>query len=80
MIIGAGAGGVAVAASIKSRSPESEIVIIEPNEIHYYQPGWTLVGRGVFTPEQTVKTTASVIPDGVKCLKVQQLHLYPMKT
>lgn len=69
VIIGAGAGGVAVAASIKSRSPESEIVIIEPNEIHYYQPGWTLVGRGVFTPEQTVKTTASVIPDGVKWLK-----------
>lgn len=77
VIIGAGAGGIAVAASIKSRSPESDIVIIEPNEIHYYQPGWTLVGRGVFTPEQTVKTTASVIPNGVKWLKAAAAAFIP---
>ena len=48
VIVGAGAGGVAVAASLKSRKPGLEIAIIDPAVIHYYQPGWTMVGGGIF--------------------------------
>lgn len=69
VIVGGGAGGIAAAASIKSRSPDADIVIIDPSDIHYYQPGWTLVGRGVFSPNQTVRTMASIIPKGVKWIQ-----------
>lgn len=69
VIVGAGAGGVAVAASLKSRKPGLEIAIIDPAEIHYYQPGWTMVGGGIFEAQETAKTMGSLIPKGVKWIK-----------
>lgn len=70
VIVGAGAGGIAVAASLLARKPELDIAIIDPADVHYYQPGWTMVGAGVFPPAHTARTMASVIPRGVKWLKV----------
>ena len=69
VIIGAGAAGIAVASSLKARAPSLDIAILDPAEVHYYQPGWTLVGAGVFTPSQTVKTISSLIPKGVNWIK-----------
>jgi sulfide:quinone oxidoreductase len=69
VIVGGGAAGISVASSILSRSPDVNIAIIDPAETHYYQPGWTLVGGGVFSAKSTVKTMASVIPDKVKWIK-----------
>ena len=69
VIVGGGAAGVSVASSILGRSPDVNIAIIDPAETHYYQPGWTLVGGGVFSAKSTVKTMASVIPDKVKWIK-----------
>ena len=48
VIVGGGAAGMAVAASLLKRRPGLDIAIIDPADIHYYQPGWTLVGAGVF--------------------------------
>ena len=39
VIIGGGAGGVSAAASLLKRRPKVKIKIIEPQDIHYYQPG-----------------------------------------
>jgi sulfide:quinone oxidoreductase len=69
VIVGAGAAGVAAASSILSRAPNLDIAIIDPADTHYYQPGWTMVGGGVFKPETTVRTMASIIPNGVKWIK-----------
>ncbi|WP_299969621.1 bifunctional protein tyrosine phosphatase family protein/NAD(P)/FAD-dependent oxidoreductase [uncultured Roseobacter sp.] len=65
VIVGAGAGGIAAAASLKARKPDLEIAIIDPADIHYYQPGWTMVGGGIFEPHQTSRTMGSLIPRGV---------------
>lgn len=69
VIIGGGAAGIAVAASLKSRQSDLEIALIDPADIHYYQPGWTMVGGGIFKPAQTAKTMGSLIPKGVHWLK-----------
>jgi sulfide:quinone oxidoreductase len=69
VVVGAGAAGISVCASILERAPNVKIAVIDPADIHYYQPGWTLVGAGVFTPEETVKTMSSLIPKGVTWLK-----------
>ena len=69
VIVGAGAGGISVASSLKSRKPDLDIAIIDPADIHYYQPGWTLVGGGVFHAEDTAKTMGSLIPKGVHWIK-----------
>ena len=65
VIVGGGSAGIATAASLLRRRASLAIAIIEPAEMHYYQPGWTLVGAGVFKPEVTGRPMASVMPDGV---------------
>ena len=69
VIVGGGAAGISVASSLLSRQPNLDIAIIDPTEVHYYQPGWTMVGGGIFKPEKTVRTMASLIPKQVQWIK-----------
>ena len=69
VIVGGGAAGISVAASLLARSPGLDVAIIDPADIHYYQPGWTLVGGGVFDAATTARTMASVLPRGVHWIK-----------
>ena len=69
VIVGGGAAGIATASSLRSRDASLDIAIIEPSDQHYYQPGWTMVGAGVFTKGETVRTTDSVWPSGIKRIK-----------
>lgn len=77
LIVGGGAAGIAVAASLLRRRAGLDIAIVEPSESHYYQPGFTLVGAGVFTPEQLVRPTASVMPRGVQWLRTSATRFRP---
>lgn len=70
VIVGAGAAGIAVASSLLARKPDADIAIIDPADVHYYQPGWTMVGAGIFPPAHTARTMASVLPRGVKWIKM----------
>ncbi|MCB1410468.1 MAG: TIGR01244 family phosphatase, partial [Rhodobacteraceae bacterium] len=69
VIVGAGAGGISVASSLKSRKPDLNIALIDPADIHYYQPGWTMVGGGVFDAAVTARTMGELIPRGVHWIK-----------
>ncbi len=69
VIIGGGAGGISVASSILARNPNVDIAIIEPADVHYYQPGWTMVGGGIFDAKTTAKAMSSVLPSGVRWIK-----------
>ncbi len=69
VIVGGGAAGITMAAYLAHMIREYDITIIEPNEKHYYQPGFTLIAAGVFTPGEVVKPTKSLIPDHVKWIK-----------
>lgn len=62
VVVGGGSGGIATAASLLRRAPSLAVAIIDPATEHFYQPGWTLVGGGVFRPEQTRRPMADVIP------------------
>jgi len=69
VIIGGGAAGISTAASILKRRKDVDIVIVEPRTEHYYQPGWTLVGGGVFKREQTERQMATLMPKGVQWVR-----------
>jgi sulfide:quinone oxidoreductase len=65
LIIGAGAAGISLASSLQSRNKKLRMALIDPAHTHYYQPGFTMIGGGIFTPDQVQRPMASLIPDGV---------------
>jgi sulfide:quinone oxidoreductase len=69
VIVGAGAAGLSVASSLLKRKPGLDIVLIDPADSHYYQPGFTFVGGGVFDLPETRRDMHSLIPSGVKWIK-----------
>ena len=77
VIIGGGAAGCGVAASLLRRAPNLQIAIIEPAEQHYYQPAWTLVGAGEFAVEKSQRPMAACIPQGVQWIKAMATQFVP---
>lgn len=69
VVVGAGSAGISTAASLLKRKPGLKICLIDPAESHFYQPGWTLVGGGVFKAANTRRNMADVIPAHTKWLK-----------
>ena len=79
LIVGGGAGGIATATSLLKRDRSLDITIIEPSDDHYYQPGWTMVGAGIFSKEETRRDTLSVWPSGVTRIKGEVEKFEPAK-
>lgn len=77
VIVGAGAAGIATASSLLTRYPGADIAIIDAAEVHYYQPGWTMVGGGIFNAEETKRAMASVMPRGVHWIKARVAAFEP---
>jgi len=69
VIVGGGAAGIATASSLLRRRSSLDIAIVEPAECHYYQPGWTMVGAGVFQPDTTRVPMGAVMPDRVTWIR-----------
>lgn len=69
VIVGGGAAGISVASSLHKRDNTLDIAIVEPAQKHHYQPGWTMVGGGIFKPEITSKPMAAVMPGFVSWYK-----------
>ncbi len=67
VIIGAGTGGISVASRLTKH--KFKVSIIDPNDKHYYQPLFTLIGGGDSTMEKASKDMSSVIPKGIEHIK-----------
>lgn len=81
IILGGGAGGISTASSILSKKKDlkNEVLIIEPSDYHFFQPGWPLVGSGEMKPEETKKPTEKVIPKGARWMKAFVDGVDPVK-
>jgi sulfide:quinone oxidoreductase len=77
VIVGAGTAGISTAASLLKRKPSVRICLIDPATDHFYQPGWTLVGGGVFKAEKTRRNMADVMPKGVAWMKTSVKTFQP---
>jgi sulfide:quinone oxidoreductase len=78
LIIGGGTAGITVAASLRRRGLRGlDIAIVEPSDVHYYQPAFTLVGGGVATLASTRRNVADLIPTGVTLIKAAAVSFAP---
>jgi len=64
VIIGGGTAGITVAARLR-RAGQDDIALVEPSNVHYYQPLWTLVGGGRAPVKQSARPEADLVPKGV---------------
>lgn len=69
LIIGGGAAGVSVANNMRRQNSDIDIAIVEPSEVHYYQPGFTIIGGGAYTMKQTMRNEADLIHPTVTWIK-----------
>ncbi|MFO2462853.1 NAD(P)/FAD-dependent oxidoreductase [Pseudomonas sp. 15FMM2] len=77
VVIGGGSAGIGLLASLLKRDPHLNITLIEPNDEHYYQPAWTLVGGGAYDVRKTMRPMAQVLPDGVAWVQAAVTALLP---
>ncbi|XP_017563797.1 sulfide:quinone oxidoreductase, mitochondrial [Pygocentrus nattereri] len=77
VVLGGGSGGITMGARMKRKVGAKKVAIVEPSEMHYYQPIWTLVGAGAKSINSSGRPTASVMPSGVKWFKSRVTKIDP---
>lgn len=80
VIVGAGTGGITVAARLKNESPDLDVAIVDPRTEHCYQPLLTLVGAGVVEKSTTVRPQQDYIPRGVTWIRDAVVSFDPEKS
>ncbi|WP_232344773.1 hypothetical protein [Actinoplanes awajinensis] len=76
VIVGDGLARISVAARLR-RAGVADVTVVEPADLHYYQPLWTLVGAGLAETCETVRPEASVIPTGVRWIRDRAAGIDP---
>ena len=76
VIVGGGSAGISVASRLL-HAGERDVAVIDPAEVHYYQPLWTLVGAGLAQMSETVRPELSVMPKGAKWIKDRAIGVDP---
>ncbi|EDO49988.1 predicted protein [Nematostella vectensis] len=79
VVVGGGAGGLAIAHSLCRKFGQGFTAVVEPSEVHYYQPLWTLVGGGIKPLEESAKPMTDVMPKICKWFKTRGKEFQPDK-
>lgn len=79
MVLGAGAGGLAVSSHFSRTLPKGNVGVIEPSSVHYYQPGFTLVGGGIFPKSHFTRKEETLMPSNVTWIKDKVGKILPEK-
>ncbi|XP_046959305.1 sulfide:quinone oxidoreductase, mitochondrial [Vanessa cardui] len=69
LVVGGGTGGCSVAWRFSKKLNDKDIIILEPNKDHYYQPLFSLVGAGIKNFPECHKPLRSVLPHNVLWLR-----------
>ena len=78
LVIGGGSGGLSITSHlIRSGVDAHQIRVIDPSPYHYYQPGWTMVGAGMWQIHSTRKEMDKTIPAEVQLTKDAVTRINP---
>ena len=77
LIVGGGSAGITIAAQLQKKLKKPDVAIIEPSDVHYYQPMWTFNGAGVFHKEKSKKLMKDVMPYDVAWIKDYVTEFHP---
>ncbi|XP_063985579.1 sulfide:quinone oxidoreductase, mitochondrial [Diachasmimorpha longicaudata] len=71
LVIGGGTGGCTMAAKLSKKFDKApnHVIVVEPNEIHYYQPMFTLIGGGLKDFSSSRRFMDNVLPKKSQWIK-----------
>ena len=69
VIAGAGAAGLAMASRLSRGMPNATVTVVDATREHHFQPGFTLVGAGIWSPGQVTERNADYMPRGVEWIE-----------
>ncbi|HHX91787.1 MAG TPA: NAD(P)/FAD-dependent oxidoreductase [Paracoccus sp.] len=69
VVLGAGAGGTAIANRLAARLDGAQITVIDGRPQHWYQPGFTLIAAGLKPANYSVSGTGQWLPSGVNWVR-----------
>lgn len=76
VIVGGGSAGISVAARLL-HAGQTDVAVIDPAEVHYYQPLWTLVGGGRAPARASARAQAAVMPPGATWIREAAVGIDP---
>lgn len=73
LVLGAGTAGTMAINKLRPRLPRDEwqITVVEPSDVHRYQPGYLFLPFGAYSPEETFDDTDRYIPEGVERIRAE---------
>ena len=77
VIVGGGAAGISMASQLLRKLRNPDITIIDPSDKHFYQPGFTLIGGGVYGKDDVWRKQEDCMPSGVKWIKDKVTLVHP---
>ena len=71
LVLGAGTAGTMVVNKLHKRLPRGEwdVTVVEPSDVHYYQPGFLFLPFSDSSVASVVRPTRRFIPDGVTLVR-----------
>ena len=77
LILGAGAGGAALANRLSERLEGAEITVVDGRPQHWYQPGFTLIAAGLRGADYSLSSTTQWLPSGIRFISDYAAEIDP---
>ncbi|PAV62564.1 hypothetical protein WR25_00179 isoform J [Diploscapter pachys] len=69
LVVGGGAAGCGAHQKFARILGENQVGIVEPNKIHYYQPGFSLIGGGLMKMDECIRDESTFIHPKAKWIQ-----------
>ncbi|KAF9422889.1 hypothetical protein BGZ94_008468 [Podila epigama] len=69
VVVGGGSAGLAVASTLSETLGKNAVAVVDPADVHYYQPLWTFVGSGLKSFEESKMAMKDVVPEKAQWIK-----------
>ncbi|KAG0265158.1 hypothetical protein BG011_005370 [Mortierella polycephala] len=69
VVVGGGSAGLSVASTLAETLGNKAVAVVEPSDVHYYQPLWTFVGSGLKTFDESKMAMSEVMPEKAQWIK-----------
>ncbi|KAG7209683.1 hypothetical protein KM043_011328 [Ampulex compressa] len=79
LVVGGGTGGCTMAAKLAKnfKHRPNHVIVLEPSEVHYYQPLFTLIGGGISSFASSKRLTKDVLPQNATWIKDSVMTFNP---